>query len=123
MKNPTDLNFTDNLFKLGGFTLSSEAKQKLNSIVVKLNQNPTTRLEILSHTDCKGDAKLNLDLTNKRSKVIFDYLITKGVNKTRLSAIGKGEAELLNKCADGVPCSVKESDLNIRNEFKFYTIE
>ena len=123
LKNPTDLNFTDNLFKLGGFTLSSEAKQKLNSIVVKLNQNPTTRLEILSHTDCKGDAKLNLDLTNKRSKVIFDYLITKGVNKTRLSAIGKGEAELLNKCADGVPCSVKESDLNIRNEFKFYTIE
>ncbi len=122
-KSPKDLNFTDNLFKSGGFALSPDAKQKLNSIVVKLNQNPTTRLEIISHTDSKGDAKLNLELSNKRSKIIFDYLITKGVSKTRLSAIGKGETELLNKCADGVPCSVKENDLNIRTEFKFYTIE
>ena len=121
MKNPSDLNSSENLFKLGGFVLNPEAKQKLNSIVVKLNQNPTTRLEILSHTDCKGDAKFNLDLTNKRSKAIVDYLLTKGVNKTRLSAIGKGETELLNKCADGVPCSAKENDLNIRTEFNFYS--
>ena len=122
-KNPSDLNSTDNLFKLGGFVLNAEAKQKLNSIVIKLNENPATRLEIVSHTDSKGDAKLNLELSNKRSKAILDYLISKGINKTLLKAIGKGETELLNKCADGVPCSVKENDLNIRTEFKFNNAE
>lgn len=122
-KNPSDLNSTDNLFKLGGFVLNAEAKQKLNSIVIKLNENPATRLEIVSHTDSKGDAKLNLELSNKRSKAILDYLITKGINKTIISAIGKGETELINKCADGVPCSIIENNLNVRTEFKFYSAE
>ena len=93
------------------FVLNTEAKQKLNLIVIKINENPATRLEIISHTDSKGDAKINLELSNKRSKAILDYLISKGVNKTILKVIGKGETELLNKCADGVPCSLYENNL------------
>ena len=122
-KNFKSLNVTDNLFKFGGFTLTADALKILNKIIIKLNENLTAQLEIISYTDCKGDEKINLELSNKRGKSIYDYLVSKSVNKNRLKIIGKGESEPLNKCKDGVVCSAKENDLNIRTEFKFFEID
>lgn len=122
-KNFKNLNVTDNLFKLGGFTLTADALKFLSKIIIKLNENLTAQLEIISYTDCKGDEKINLELSNKRGKSIYDYLVSKSVNKNRLKIIGKGESEPLNKCKDGVVCSAKENDLNIRTEFKFFEID
>jgi outer membrane protein OmpA-like peptidoglycan-associated protein len=123
LKNLKNLNVTDNLFKSGGFTLSVDAIKILNTLIIKLNENSKAQLEIISHTDCKGDAKINLELSNKRGKSIYDYLISKGINKNRLIIIGKGESEPINKCKDGVICSAKENDLNVRTEFKFTEID
>ena len=120
--NLKDLNVTDNLFKLGGFNLNPESKKLLNLIIIKLNENLKTQLEIISHTDCKGEEKLNLELSNKRGKSIYDYLISKGITKTRLKMTGKGESEPITKCSDGVS-NVKETELNTRTELKFTDID
>ena len=98
-------------------------KKIADNVFTTLKQNAKYRLEIISHTDCKGDAKANLLLSYKRAKTINDYLIRKGIKNTRLKSIGWGEDEPLNKCIDGIECSTIENELNIRTEFRFYATE
>lgn len=112
----------DILFESKTTVLSKETITKLNSVLVKLKANPKTKLEIISHTDSNGDAILNTTVSSKQSNSIVTYLVSKGIAKTRLKSIGKGESEILNKCHDDIPCSEQEHRVNARTEFKFYPI-
>jgi outer membrane protein OmpA-like peptidoglycan-associated protein len=47
----------------------------------------------------------------------MNWLISKGINKARLTAKGYGESQLLNKCSDGVKCIEEEHQANRRSEF------
>jgi len=119
----TDVTIAEDLHKIAGTSLTKDITTKLDAIVVKLKSNPKTHLEIISHTDCIGDAKANTDLTVKRATAISNYLVSKGIAKTRLKAIGKGEAESLNKCKDGVTCSEAENEVNRRTILKFHQVD
>lgn len=112
----------ENLFLAKEVILSKTSIQKLNSILVKLKQNPKTSLEIITHTDSNGDEKTNQIITLKQSNVIAKYLVSKGINKNRIKSIGKGEDELLNKCKDGANCLESEHKENRRTEFKFFSL-
>jgi outer membrane protein OmpA-like peptidoglycan-associated protein len=46
-----------------------------------------------------------------------NYLVSKGIEKSRLTAKGYGESRLVNGCADNVPCSEEEHQANRRTEF------
>ncbi len=118
-----EVTIAEDLHKITGTSLTNEITDKLDVIVIKLNLNPKMRLDIISHTDCRGDAKANVDLSVKRATDISNYLVSKGIVKTRLKAIGKGEAEPLNKCKDGVACSDAENEVNRRTVLKFYQSE
>jgi outer membrane protein OmpA-like peptidoglycan-associated protein len=59
-----------------------------------------------------------LQLSQKRAKAAVDYLISKGINKNRLIAIGYGETKLLNKCNNETVCTEEEHAVNRRTEFK-----
>ncbi len=122
-KSLKDLNVTEKLFKAKEITLSKEAQAKMNTILMKLKQNPKTRLEISSHTDSNGDVKANKTLTLSQANSIVTFLVSKGIDKSRLKAIGKGEDEISNKCKDGITCSEAEHAVNRRVEFKFYTTQ
>lgn len=119
----TDLTFTENLNKQGGTALSKDAKTKLDALIVKLKAYPKARVEIISYTDCKGDKKLNSSLSLKRAQIMGSYFETKGIEKNRIKAFGRGEENPLNKCVDGVPCSDTENEINRRTVFKFYQTE
>ena len=121
-KSMKELYMIDQLFSAKETILSKEAIAKLNTIVAKLKENPKTKLEILTHTDSNGDSKVNTGLSLKQSTSIANYLVSKGILKTRIKAIGKGEEEILNKCKDGVTCSDEEHKKNRRTEFKFYPL-
>lgn len=112
--------FTDIIFETKTSVLSKQAMTKLNVVVNKLKANPKTKIEIVTYTDSNGDTKTNTILSNKQSNAILSFLITKGINKTKLKATGKGEDEILNRCIDGIECSDDEHKLNRRTEFKFY---
>lgn len=117
-----ELYISSQLFKDKTSVLSKEAMAKLNSVIAKLNANPKTRVEIISHTDCNGDAKLNTSMTLKQSNSIAAYLLLEDISQTRIKTIGKGESEILNKCKDGVTCSEAEHNINRRTEFKFFQL-
>lgn len=114
---------TEQLFKAKETVLSPEAMTKLAKVLSKLKENPKTTLEIITHTDSNGESAANLSLSTKQSSVIVTYLVSKGIVKTRLKSIGKGESEILNSCKDGVKCMEPEHSKNRRTEFKFYPVQ
>ncbi|MES2567177.1 MAG: OmpA family protein [Bacteroidota bacterium] len=106
-------------YELGETSLSSGSKKLLSKIEKILNTYPDFKLKVTSHTDAQGDDANNLKLSMKRSETVIDYLNSLGINKDRLSAEGKGELEIMNRCKNGIDCSDKEHEYNRRTEFKF----
>ncbi|HEX7413225.1 MAG TPA: OmpA family protein, partial [Bacteroidia bacterium] len=101
------------------YKITTDVAVKLDVIASGLTKNKTYKLEIYSHTDSNGDDTANLDLSNKRANAVLDYLVSKGIEKNRLTAKGMGETKIINRCANDVNCSEKEHELNRRTEFKF----
>ena len=111
--------FNNLYYELNKFNITFEGELILDKIVSIMNANPKVNIEVISHTDARGEDVLNLTLSQKRSNSVVDYLNSKGINKARLKAIGKGESEIKNRCLNGVDCSDKEHEFNRRTEFNF----
>jgi len=95
-----------------------DAAVELDKLVKILIDNPTIWIELGSHTDSRGKDAYNLTLSQKRAESAVQYIISKGIDKNRITAKGYGETQLLNKCANDVKCSDEEHQLNRRTEFK-----
>lgn len=74
-------------------TLKSESFVELNKVVDFLKQNPSISIQIEGHTDSKGSDDYNLNLSQGRSQSVVDYLISQGIDASRLSAQGFGESK------------------------------
>jgi outer membrane protein OmpA-like peptidoglycan-associated protein/tetratricopeptide (TPR) repeat protein len=75
--------------------LKKESFVELANLIEYLNKNPTVKIEIGGHTDTRDDDAKNLELSTRRAKVVYDYLIQKGIQPNRLSYKGYGETQLL----------------------------
>ncbi len=119
-KDIKDFIITETLFyELGESSLSSGSKKLLEKIKKIMDNYPAFRMKVTSHTDSQGEDESNLKLSIKRSEAVIEYMSSLGVNKERLSAEGKGELEIRNRCKNDVDCSDKEHEYNRRTEFKF----
>lgn len=106
-----------NFFDLGKATIKKVSEPQLKKLVDVLNQYPTMKLDIRSHTDSRQSALNNQILSEKRAQSTKNWLLKKGIDASRLTAKGYGETQLVNKCADGVKCTEKQHQLNRRSEF------
>ncbi|WP_337966481.1 OmpA family protein [uncultured Flavobacterium sp.] len=104
-------------FDLDKSNIRTEAALDLEKILVVLNDNPTMKLDIRSHTDSRASFKYNEALSDRRAKSTIQWLIKNGVAPNRLTGKGYGETQLVNKCADDVPCTEAEHQENRRSEF------
>lgn len=104
-------------FDLDKSNIRQEAAFDLEKILDVLNQNPTMKLDIRSHTDSRQTFKYNEALSDRRAKSTINWLIKNGVNADRLTGKGYGETQLVNKCSDDVECTEEEHQLNRRSEF------
>ncbi len=104
-------------FDLDKSNIRQEAALDLEKILDVLKQNPTMKLDIRSHTDSRQTFKYNEILSDKRAKSTINWLITNGIDPSRLTGKGYGETQLVNKCADGVQCTEEEHQQNRRSEF------
>jgi peptidoglycan-associated lipoprotein len=76
--------------------LRPESMVSLDRLVETLNDNPHVTIELMSHTDSRGTAQANLELSQKRAQSVVDYLIEKGIARDRLTARGYGESQPKN---------------------------
>jgi outer membrane protein OmpA-like peptidoglycan-associated protein len=104
-------------FDLDKSNILFKAALDLEKILAVLKENPNMKLDIRSHTDSRATFKYNENLSDRRAKSTIEWLIGNGVAKNRLTGRGYGETELVNKCADGVPCTEAEHQENRRSEF------
>lgn len=106
-------------YEYNQWELSEEAKEELNNIIVFLKENPSLLAELGSHTDSRGYARYNRELSQKRAQTAVDYITqVGGIELERITAKGYGESQLLNRCADGVECTEEQHARNRRAELK-----
>jgi outer membrane protein OmpA-like peptidoglycan-associated protein len=72
--------------------LKESSKIELNLLYTILINNPYIKIEIRAHTDSKGSALYNINLSQKRAQSVVNYLISKNIANTRIIAKGYGES-------------------------------
>lgn len=105
------------------WTIKPDSKVELDKVVAFLKANPKVKIELSSHTDCRGLSDFNMRLSKKRNQSCIDYLVSKGVNKNRVIGKWFGESMLLNKCADDIECTEEEHMINRRTEVIVVSID
>lgn len=85
------------------WTLKPESYPVLDTLVMLLKENSTLKVEIRSHTDSMGSEEYNLQLSQKRAESVVKYLVSKGIDQSRLVAKGYGESQPIapNSLPDG----------------------
>jgi len=105
-------------FDFDRFNIKTDAEIELDKIVTVMNESPSMIIKIESHTDSRGEKRYNKYLSNKRAESSKDYLISKGIDASRIeSAIGYGEEQLLNGCDESIRCTREQHIENRRSEF------
>lgn len=95
-----------------------EAEKDLDKLYGLLVQYADMKIELSSHTDSRGSDEYNQKLSQRRAESAKRYLVKKGIVEDRIRAVGYGETQVLNKCANGVECTEEEHQYNRRTEFK-----
>lgn len=97
--------------------IREDAKPPLNELQEMMVNNPELNIQLSSHTDCQGEDDYNDDLSQRRAESAIAYIISQGVEASRLTAVGYGETRLAITC-ECSECSEDEHQLNRRTTFK-----
>lgn len=94
-----------------------DAEPTLNRLSEVLRQNADIRIQLGSHTDCRGNDSYNQTLSQRRAQSAVNYLISKGIDPSRLTAKGYGESQPAVNCPCS-SCTEAEHQTNRRTTFK-----
>ena len=113
------LTIVENIYyNYGEYKILPDAEKTLDKVINIMKNDNQLVIELSSHTDSRSSDEYNMKLSQNRAKSAVDYMLARGVDKSRISGKGYGETKLINKCADGVECSEEEHAQNRRTEFK-----
>ena len=95
--------------------INAQAAFELDKLVQLMNKYKSIVLSAESHTDSRGSASYNLSLSERRAMTTAQYVISKGIDASRITGEGKGETMPSVDC--GGRCTEEEHQLNRRSEF------
>lgn len=110
----------DNIyFDFDKHNIRPDAAAELDKIVNLMNNiYPEMVIRIESHTDARGSLSYNDRLSIDRANSTYEYLISKGISKDRITSVeGFGKRRLTNGCDGSHPCEEQAHQLNRRTEF------
>jgi len=98
-----DATLSDVVFKPGSHWLTPKARGQLDKLSETLLAFPEARIQVRAHTDNKGPADLNMDLSERRAEAVVQYLQSMGIAELQLEAQGMGESQPMdsNDTSDG----------------------
>jgi len=97
--------------------IREDARPTLDTLADLLRLNPGLKIQLSSHTDCRGTSQLNEDLSQKRAQSAVDYIASKGIVLNRLRAKGYGESLPSIPCPCD-SCTEEQHQANRRTTFK-----
>ncbi len=84
---------SDVSFDVGRAAIKPNFAPILNQFATSLNQNTVTTVTIIGHTDSTGSDAINNPLSVDRAEAARDYLVSRGVARTRIATDGRGSRE------------------------------
>ena len=90
-------------FETGKAVIKRSSNAVLNEVVRVMEENPDYKLNISGHTDSSGDPEKNMKLSEERASSVVNYLVSKGVDASRLKSVGFGDTRPIadNKTSSG----------------------
>ena len=89
-------------FKTNSSELTDAAKQVLAEVAPIFKSNAGARIEVQAHTDSRGSAAYNLNLSDRRAASVKAYLIELGVESATLQSQGYGENQPIESNDTGI---------------------
>ncbi|TYA56715.1 OmpA family protein [Formosa maritima] len=111
----TEVKLNNIFFEFNKSNITQQGAFELDKLVTIMNDYPDMKILVRSHTDTKGNLEYNLKLSERRAQSTVQYLISKGINKDRLSAEGVGSSNPKIDCQSN--CTEEEDAQNRRSEF------
>jgi outer membrane protein OmpA-like peptidoglycan-associated protein len=102
-------------FEYNKSNITQEGAFELDKLVQVMKSNDKLVILAKSHTDNRGSDVYNLNLSDRRAKATVQYVISKGISKTRISGKGMGEIEPKVDCKE--TCTEEQYAQNRRSEF------
>lgn len=96
--------------------IREDAKPALHDLIELLKKNPQIRIQLASHTDCRGTTSYNESLSQRRAESVVLYLSENGIAPERLVARGFGESRPANTCRCET-CTEEQHQQNRRTTF------
>lgn len=88
-----DMRATDTLFDFDSADLRAAGRATLDDFVDKSKENSSSQINVVGYTDRLGDDAYNQQLSEQRTEVVKDYLVSEGIEASRISAEGKGHSQ------------------------------
>lgn len=95
--------------------ITSKAAFELDKLVQVMQKYPEMVIDVTAHTDNRGSDAYNMNLSDRRARTTVQYVISKGVDSSRIKGAGKGET--MPKVDCGNDCTEEQYQLNRRSEF------
>lgn len=106
------------LFEFDDDEILPEAEPDLQLVLDLMNTYTDMVIELGSHTDAQGNDSYNQRLSQRRAASSKRWLTERGIADSRIKAVGYGETQIRNHCANGVKCPDEEHRYNRRTEFR-----
>ncbi len=119
---PPKITFPNLNFEYDRSVMIDKSKGLLQEIILTLKLYPNIKLKIRGHTDCQGSEVYNQKLSEKRASYVFEYMVTQGIDKERLSIEGVGEKEPLHDCTCEQKDICSEVDFLVNRRVEFIVL-
>lgn len=95
--------------------ITAKAAFELDKLVQIMTKYPDMTILATSHTDSRGSDSYNMSLSDRRAKTTVQYVISKGIDKSRIVGEGRGETEPKADCKGN--CTEDDHQMNRRSQF------
>lgn len=103
------------LFDYDKSNIKPQAAFELDKLVALMKKYPALVVKVESHTDNRASNSYNMNLSERRAQSTVQYVISKGIDRNRISGSGFGETRPAVSCGDG--CTEAQHQQNRRSEF------